>query len=776
MGSAANGGAAGFGHRSRRGRSRGKTAGGEPQGSIGASTVDGRRAGRISRRRWLGVSAAVIAGAGGAVLVASSRRLGGVGPAPSAAPVVLTLQPGGLIPFNRTTIALYQHILRPFLQSNRRVRVQLTPTLWHANVQAILGGMGADVISDNYPPSYMASGGNLLLPLDGYIRRDGLDTAAWPATLLASYRAAAPDHGLYMLPGYFCPRIYALRLSDFDAAGVPRPDPGWSYREFAAAAKAMTRENGGKKRFGAVVDWYSDHIGGATWPFYAFGDGMLDGRGDSQLSNGANIRAGEYLYEQLFWPGVATTRDFLGPTYTSAAFVRDQTSMQLSWNGLVLDNAQRWRGFAWDYYPPPVFPQGPTCAAATNFYAIPATCSHPEAAWALLRFLTGDATSEGWQHGLVHLALQEPSLLALWDKWLAAVQAAAPPLGQKQLRYFKDLSVSGRAFPQQYYPRLDEQCQNLAARSVRALWARNTDVPTAFSRIDLLVNALLARAEAVETAQGKALAAAALVTPGATASYAPPPCDGLGASATPAGGYVLLAPAGTWTLLGDGTAVGGTSDNTMFACLPITASQGEWSCRLVAVANVSCPQLSPQAAFGLMIRGDLSDDAAMAVLQVTGAGGMQWRCRPVPAVAPGGVAGPVSVPWPGGGATLMAPADRPALNYLLAPVWLRLRRRGTTWTAMASRDGKIWSAVGRPEIIRAGGVWIGVHCCAHNADWGGSGYVRGVFDHLTFVPSARMQVGDQGVPPVAGAVAVDWASATPALVPASAAGGVPLRG
>jgi len=766
-------GAAGSGDRLRRRARRGGALPAAPsvRGSADTVAAGGRPGGRLTRRRLLGVSAAVVAGVGGAVLVASSGRLRGVGPSSAHPPAVLTFQPSGTIPWNRTTVALYQDVLRAFHDANPGVRVDLAPTPWHGNVQAILGGTGADVISDNYPPSYIAPGGNLLLPVDGYLRRDGLDGSQWPAAQLAAYRAAAPDQRLYMLPGYFCPLVYAVRLSDFDAAGVARPDPAWSHLAFAAAAKAVTRESGGKKRFGAVVDWYSDHIGGASWPFFAFGGGMLDGQGGANLSSAGGVQAGEYLYEELLWPGVATTRDLLGPGFGSTEFVQDRTTMQLSWNGLVLDNAQRFKGFAWDYYPAPTFPRGPTGAAANDFYAIAATTRHPEEAWALLRFLAADASSRGWQRGLMKIGLLQPSLNALWDEWIATMQAAAPPLRYKRLQAFKDMAVSGRAFPQQYYPRLDEQCQNLSVPSLRALWGRSTDVRSAFARIDVLVNALLGRAATVEAAQSRAIAAAAAVTPGAGASYAAPPAAGLGAAATPADQYVLQeAAVGNWTLLGDGTAVGGTSDNTLFACLPVTASEGEWSCRVAAVANISCPSLSPRVQAGLMLRGDLSDDAAMAALHATGAGGIEWRYRSVAAVAPAAVGGFVPASPSGHPASLMSPLDRPAANYLSAPVWLKLRRAGTVWSAFASLDGKTWQQVGRPQTVRAGGVWLGIHCCAHNADWGGSGYVRGVFDHLSFSPAERMQVGDQGVPPVAGPVPADWSTVVPAV--SSGSGGV----
>ena len=723
--------------------------------------------GRLSRRRLMGAAAV---GVGGAVLSACATRAGGAGPSPSSPPVVLTFQPNGTLAFNRTTVTLYQDALQPFYAKHPAVRVNIVPTQWHGNVQAILGGTGADVISDNYPPLYMASGGNLLLKLDGYIKRDNLDVSQWSPGQIASYTGAAPDHGLYMLPGYFSPFIYVVRLADFDAAGVARPDPAWSYQDFALAAKRMTTTIGKQKRFGAVVEWFTDHIGEATWPFFGFGAGMLDKYGHSALSTDSNLAAGKFLYEELFWPGVATTRDQLGPWYGTPEFVRDLTTMQLSWNGLVLDNAQRFQGFDWDYYPPPVFPQGPTCMATDDFYGIAATTKNAEMAWALLTFLAADATAKGWQRSVMKIGLLQPCLNALWDEWIATVAAVAPPLKQKNLHHFKDLAVSGRAFPEQYYPRVDQQCQNVAVPIMRDLWAHKMDVPTAFSQIDLVVNALLAQAEVAEAAQTKMAAAIAAVTPGPGVTYPAPAPDGLGASSTPAERYIVSDQVtGTWTLLGDGTDTYSASDNTTFACLAVTEAQGQWTARVTALANLTCPALSPWAKLGLMIRGDLSDDAPMAALHITGGNGIEWQYRAVPGVTPGGVSNLALKGASGQSAKLTAPLDKLVANYLQSPLWLQLRRLGTTWSAFASTDGKFWTQVGSSQVIRAGGVYLGIHCCAHNSDFNAKGYIRGAFDHLTFTPTQRLQVGDQGVPPGAGPVAANWATvrtgATPAVPP-----------
>jgi ABC-type glycerol-3-phosphate transport system substrate-binding protein len=719
----------------------------------------------LPRRSVLRGAAAAVAAGAGAVLAACAA--GGRRPQTSAVStkVTLVLQPNGTLPFNRTLQAVYQQALEPFYAAHPGVEVRLAEPLWGGNVQAILEGTAADVISDNYPPPYMSPFGNLLLPLDDYLKADNIDLSRWSAGQIRSYYQAAPDGSLYMLPGYFSPLIYVVRLDDFAEAGLARPDPAWTHEEFARLCRRLTRVRpDGSRRYGAVVEWNSTILGEATWPFFAFGTGAQDTQGRAILSSPANIRAGRFLYEELFWPGWATTRDLLGPWYNTDEVVADRVSMQLCWDGLVLDNVQRFVHFAWDYYPPPVFPQGPTCMGTDDFYAIAATTQHPDLAWALLKFLTYEDGPRGWQRSMMKAALLQPSLNALWDEWIATVRAAAPLLGDKHLEHFRDMAVTGRAFPEQYWRFADRGCQSLTVPHMRDLWQRKVDVPTAFAAMDREINALLAQAAAAARDQARAAAAIAAVVPGPGNPYPPPARSGAGLPAAPADPYVVHdQAAGAWTLLGVGDDVGAAADSCTFAALAVPDSVGEWTCRVRAVANVSCarsgqPVVSPWLKVGLMARADLSDDAPFVSIHLTGDHGLEVQTRAIPGVAPSAMSGLGLRDARGQRATLTAPPGAPTPNYLLAPVWLRMRRQGRTWTLWASLDGKSWQRMGPPQSCKGmGGAWIGLVCCAHNADFDDRGYIRAVFDNLSFTPAEAVIVGVIGVPPAGGPVPADWA-------------------
>lgn len=695
-------------------------------------------------------AAAAAAGLGAALAGCARGTLsGGAAPAGASGRIRLVLQPSGALPLSSAVRAAYQEALQPFLQANPGLDVVLQPTLWGGNAARILAGTAADVISDNYPPPYFAGATPLLRPLGALMGRDGVAAAAFSAGQIAAFRSVAPQGELCMLPSRCAPVAFVARLGDLAAAGLGAPDPSWDAAGFETACARLAAWRGPAQRGGAppaVVAWDSAELGAGTWAFAAWGGQIVDAAGGAGLAASPNVAAGQWLYEGLFWPGRAGTRDRWGPRYGGTEVTQGRVSVQLSWGGLVLDQASRFTGFSWDFLPPPAYPRGPTAPANADFYAIPATAAHPEHAWSLLRFLTAEPATSAWPAAMVRLALLQPALLSLWPEWLARARATLPVLRGKRLEVFQELAASGRALPPQYWPRADQACRALTAAPLDALWRQASTVPAAFAAIDRDVNALLAEAAAAE-AQARAAASSAS---GAGGGYAAPPEDGLGLPATPAGNLVAApaAAGGAWSVLGDGQALGGTADTAVFLPVAASGAQGTWTCRLSALANLSCrdaagaPALSPDLRVGLMARADLSDDAAFVAVLLAGDGSLRWANRPEPQVAPLEVA--AAAPAPGA-------------------LWLRLTRTGQAWAASTSQDGRTFTPLGAPQPCRGmGGAWIGPVACAGNGAIGGQGYVRAAFDQLSFTPTNPVQVGVLGVPPAAGPVPARWPVA-PAL-------------
>ena len=255
------------------------------------------------------------------------------------------------------------------------------------------------------------------------------------------------------------------------------------------------------------------------------------------------------------------------------------------------------------------------------------------------------------------------------------------------------------------------------------------------------------------------------MTPGPSANYPAPSTAGIGQAATDASSYIQSSN-GAWTLLGDGADLSVQEDDAIYACEAVTASEGSWTCRVTAIANVSeenagQPLISNWIKVGILARSDLSDNAAEVGLVVTGAYGLQFFTRATGAASslldyhflwPKDAAGAVE--------EFSSSPTTPVPNFITKPIWLRLTRKGTTWTASASLDGTNFQQVAQPIQARGlGGAWMGLVCCAHNSDFNNVGYIRASFDDLTgFTPDHEVQLGVTGIPPSAGTVPANWAT------------------
>ncbi len=686
----------------------------------------------LTRRASLRAGSAVLVGAGALGLDACGPAA--ARPKAQHANIVLTFQPNG--PLNRTTHALYQNALAPFYAAHPGVHVNLVPAQWRGNVAQIIGGAGSDVIWDNYPPAYFANNGSLLLPLDHLIRRDNIDVRAWSASQIASYRQAAPGRGLYMLPNYFSPLAYVVRLSDFDEAGLQRPNPNWTEREFVRACQQMTRgRKNGHKRYGAVVQWHTGALGGASWPFYAWGGGMINAAGYADVASPSGLRAGKWLYEELFWPGYATARDILDPNAHPTAQIEDLVVCQLVWGDLPLYHAQNYHGFRWDYYLPPTFPKGPTCEGTDDFFAIPRTTRQPELAWDLLKFISYDASPSGWQRSNMRTTLIQPCLNALWDVWIATLRSVAPPLRHKNLEVFKTMAMNGRAFPGEYFQVGDLQARQLFGPAMGAIWRRQEGVTVGFQQIDRSVNASLASTLRAEK-RAQVLARALRVGPGG--AYPRP--SATGSVAAPA---LATFGHGSLTLTGDGAAVAAATDACAFAAAAEVAPDATYTCRLRAFSQVHGLATHGWTMAGLMARSNLRDHGAMVLLGVTRDHGLVLEARPASGAAP-------QIQVGAAGLLPAAQVTRAAANaktgYLRQPVWLRLQRRATTWTAFTSLDGKRWTAAGKPVDLKMAGAWVGTFATAYNGAAGASGPVHASFDDLRGLTLAAADVWQIGKP------------------------------
>ncbi len=626
-------------------------------------------------------------------------------------------------------------------------------------ITAILSGTGPDVIADCCSAWVEYLGVSAFENLTPYLQRDNIPLATWSA---GHMQALATPSGQFGLPVYDGPMVFVYRQDIFDSLGLAYPSPEWTWQEAATLWRQLSGTMPGAghtRRYGAAIsNWFPSLLRG-------FGGAEMDAsHTKSLLGDPGSITGGEWLMN-LIWDNVVTTSADTGYTSTDW-FVTGQSPMMMrgGWN-VHADATNFGTRFPWNYLPVPKYPEGRATFANNDFWGMNAASPHKEAAWELLKWLTYE---DYWQEFVMKTTLLEPCKLSLWDKWESYWQQAAPIFRTKDIKWYRDAALGGYGYAEQFFKYQASQAENIENNMLTELAAQKIDVVAGFTQAAAQINALETVGAASEARQqvqeATIMGEITRVKPGPRVQYSTPaPVQGAGVPPSSADSWVVQGPAGQYTLLGDGWDVWATSDNAVFACLPVTATEGEWTCRVTGITNLTCksatgPALSVWAKVGLMAAGDLSDDPPYCSPHVTGANQIEWQARIMPGLYPSGAAGLL----PQGVQNLTSPVTKPAANFLLKPVWLRLRRVGDEWTPFASMNGAQWTQLSPPTLVRMAACWVGIFACAHNADFGNQGYIRATLDNLSFRPARFVQLGNTGTPPAAGAVPKNWATMTPA--------------
>jgi fibronectin type 3 domain-containing protein/regulation of enolase protein 1 (concanavalin A-like superfamily) len=186
----------------------------------------------------------------------------------------------------------------------------------------------------------------------------------------------------------------------------------------------------------------------------------------------------------------------------------------------------------------------------------------------------------------------------------------------------------------------------------------------------------------------------------------------------------------SFVLEAGGTDIGGTQDSFRFAYLPMTGDG-------VVTARVVHPLSSQYASVGLMMRQSLDPNSAHASMLIKGLplhtwSGV-WTVRP-----------DADAPTTGTGSTIVPPSQQQAITVnagfpisnlgslpqsatpleapyveaasdgyrLRKPYWVRIVRKGSTFTGLISPDGKDWTEVGSSKLQLGGQLYVGIAVCS----------------------------------------------------------------
>ncbi len=487
--------------------------GGEAVIGTGASSAEHDAPGRAYRRRTL-LRAAAAASAGGAGMwIAAAPGVSLAASAvPSAAHHPVTITMNGIFGTGQaglnTLVALTQQAFEPFMRANRDIRVQITP---QSGVPAIIAGTASDIIWDwNFYPYWS---GKLLLPLDSYLQRDNVDTSIWVQGQMELFQR---PWGTYMLGAYASPFVYAIMLDLLDELGLTYPSPEWTSDDFVRLAAALTTvPKNGKKRYGAAIPWYTTGIGTSsqsTFLLNAFGGALTNPGGTrSWLDHPGAVAAGDWVYHELLWRGIAVPWDVYSAN-SGQGLPLGNLAMDFEWGTAPFRLTQQLQGRKWAFQPFPVFPSGRYTFMTNDFWGIVRDTKYPEQAWRVLKWAT---TTPSFQVTRMHFSALQPTLKSLWPQWQAIVESVAPSLKGKGLHWFVDAAVGGYARCMEPYANNGSLVSNAVSQDLTPLWTHpGSSVRQAFQQAARQANVILS-----EGASGRVVP----LYGAGTAAFAPQP-------------------------------------------------------------------------------------------------------------------------------------------------------------------------------------------------------------------------------------------------------------
>jgi multiple sugar transport system substrate-binding protein len=294
------------------------------------------------------------------------------------------------------------------------LQVQPWAQYWDLLATNAAGGELPDVfnMSQTYVHFYMQN--DVLLNLQSYFEGAGVDTEVWGSGMVDPYRDENGD--LYAAPVNWDSIAIFYNKEMFDAAGLEYPTAGWTWDDFAEAARALTDPE--NDVYGAAV--YSEYQAG--YPNWIASAGVVpiidSARTTCTLRDPASIETLNFL-KGLYDEGVMPSISVMGGTSADDAFAywasgRVAMVTAGSWK---LNQAMEEVPFEWDIVQLPVHPETGLSRSIVHSvgYVASSRTENPDLAANLILFLASD---EGQRYfaegGNVAPANPSPELQQLW--------------------------------------------------------------------------------------------------------------------------------------------------------------------------------------------------------------------------------------------------------------------------------------------------------------------------------------------------------------------------
>jgi multiple sugar transport system substrate-binding protein len=302
-------------------------------------------------------------------------------PAQSPDPVTITWSFWG----DEWEVVANQRLLRAFEREHPEIRVRTEHRPWGEYFTWLraewAAGRSPDVMFLNYIPSNVGTGE--LAPLDEYVSANATQLADFYPALLEGFRVGGR---LYGLPRDNDTKVIYYNRAHFQAAGLPEPSADWTWEDLRRAALALSRPDGPDISYGFGFEpayWW------LLWVWQNGGSVVDDPYRPSAalLDSPANVEALQFLQDLIYVDRVTPPADKLNTDAMNQLFREGRLSMMFGNHTLVPWFANE-AELSWDVAPLPRNKARINVAGGAGF-VMSSRSQHKQAAWELIRFLTG---------------------------------------------------------------------------------------------------------------------------------------------------------------------------------------------------------------------------------------------------------------------------------------------------------------------------------------------------------------------------------------------------
>jgi len=312
----------------------------------------------------------------------------------SSSPAEDTLVKAGLFAF---------HQKYPNITANWSPIPDQYQTKMRANVAA---GNVADVfyVSPDMSQEYIKAG--KLLNLSPYMQRDNVQPSNYYSALQAPFDCA--DGTVYSIPKDWNSLGLFYNKTMFQAAGLSDPT-SWSWTELQNAAKTLTKATGttATSVYGVALPADASRFGAFL---FANGGKMLSDDGKTAAFNNAQGVAAATFYTGFQASSTGKMPSDVGAGWDGEAFGKGLVAMTFEGGWMIPYMSSTFPDIKYGIAPLPTAPSGQRSNLVyTNGWGAYSSTKHPDAAWKLVQFLTG----QDYQTQVLHDGFALPTLSSL---------------------------------------------------------------------------------------------------------------------------------------------------------------------------------------------------------------------------------------------------------------------------------------------------------------------------------------------------------------------------